>query len=34
MGKASSAPVDLRPVTDPISFLTREALGVFRQRLG
>jgi len=34
MGKASSAPVGLRPVTDPISFVTLEALGVYTQRLG
>ena len=34
MDKASSAPVGLRPVTDPISFVTLEALGVYTQRLG
>jgi hypothetical protein len=34
MGKASSALVDFRPVTDPISSMTRGALGVFSQRLG
>jgi hypothetical protein len=34
MGKACSAPVGLRPVTDPISFVTLEALGVYTQRLG
>ena len=28
MGKAYSAPVGLGPVTDPISFVTREALGL------
>jgi hypothetical protein len=34
MGQTYSAPVGLRPVTDPISFTTCEALGVFTQRLG
>ena len=33
MGKAYSAPVGLGPVTDPFSFVTREALEVFTQRL-
>ena len=33
MGKAYSALVDLRPVTDRISFVNRGALEVFTQRL-